>query len=55
MTPFRDEDLPMLAAQQAVLDATPAALREPLMLPIDSAAQQARRIVGRRLAEEAAQ
>jgi vanillate O-demethylase monooxygenase subunit len=52
ITPFRDEDLPMLAAQQAALDRASAATREPLMLPIDEAAQRARRIVARRLAEE---
>lgn len=53
MTPFRNEDLPILAAQQAALDSAGDAAREPLMLSIDGAAVRARRVVERLLAEEA--
>jgi vanillate O-demethylase monooxygenase subunit len=53
MVPFRDEDLPMLEAQQAALGATDFWAQRPVLLASDAGAIRARRIVERRVAEEA--
>jgi vanillate O-demethylase monooxygenase subunit len=52
-TPFRNEDLPMLEAQQAALGDGDFWERRPVLLPIDGGAIRARRIIERKLAEEA--
>ena len=52
MGPFRDEDLPMLEAQQQALGGREFWSARPLMLPIDGGAMRARRIMERRLAAE---
>jgi phenylpropionate dioxygenase-like ring-hydroxylating dioxygenase large terminal subunit len=53
VTPFRNEDLPMLEAQQAALGDSGFWERQPVLLPIDGGAIRARRIMERKLAEEA--
>jgi vanillate O-demethylase monooxygenase subunit len=53
MTPFEKEDLPMLEAQQLALGNQDFWHAQPLMLPIDSAAIRARRIMARKLDAEA--
>jgi vanillate O-demethylase monooxygenase subunit len=53
MTPFEREDLPMLEAQQRALGKGDFWAARPVMLSIDGAAVRARRIVERKLAEEA--
>ncbi len=52
MGPFRDEDLPMLEAQQQALGGRDFWSARPLMLPIDGGALRARRIMERRLEAE---
>lgn len=54
MKPFVEEDLPILEAQQAALGDGDFWAMQPLMLSIDGGAIRARRIVERKLAEEAA-
>lgn len=53
MTPFRDEDLPMLEAQQQVIGNRDFWSLRPVMLPIDAGAIRARRILERLIAAEA--
>jgi phenylpropionate dioxygenase-like ring-hydroxylating dioxygenase large terminal subunit len=53
MTPFRDEDLPMLEAQQQVIGDRDFWSLRPVMLPIDAGAVRARRILERLIAAEA--
>ncbi|MFC0402407.1 aromatic ring-hydroxylating dioxygenase subunit alpha [Paraburkholderia rhizosphaerae] len=53
MTPFRDEDLPMLEAQQAALGDADFWACRPVLLPIDGGAIRARRVMESKLAEEA--
>lgn len=52
MTPFRQEDLPMLEAQQRAIGDGDFWAAQPVLLSIDGAAVRARRIMERRLAEE---
>lgn len=52
MTPFKQEDLPMLEAQQRAIGEGDFWAAQPVMLSIDGAAVRARRIMERRLAEE---
>lgn len=52
MGPFRNEDLPMLEAQQQALGGQTFWAAKPLMLPIDGGAVRARRIMERKLAAE---
>jgi vanillate O-demethylase monooxygenase subunit len=53
MTPFEREDLPMLEAQQRAIGDGDFWSARPIMLSIDGAAIRARRIIERKLAEEA--
>lgn len=52
MDPFRNEDLPMLEAQQQALGGQEFWAAKPLMLPIDGGAVRARRILERKLEAE---
>jgi phenylpropionate dioxygenase-like ring-hydroxylating dioxygenase large terminal subunit len=52
MTPFRDEDLPMLAAQQRAIGTREFWDMQPVMLSIDAGAIRARRIMERLIANE---
>jgi vanillate O-demethylase monooxygenase subunit len=52
--PFRDEDLPMLAAQQRAFDEAGDASPPAVLLPIDGGIVRARRVMERKLALEAA-
>jgi vanillate O-demethylase monooxygenase subunit len=52
MTPFEDEDLPMLEAQQNAIDAAEFRGARPLYLPIDEGSLRARRIMERLIAME---
>jgi phenylpropionate dioxygenase-like ring-hydroxylating dioxygenase large terminal subunit len=54
MQPFRDEDLPMLEAQQQVIGSADFWSLQPVMLPIDKGAVRARRIMERLIAAERA-
>ena len=54
MGPFRDEDLPMLEAQQQALGEREFWSARPLVLPIDGGAVRARRIMERKLEAERA-
>lgn len=54
MAPFRDEDLPMLEAQQRAIGAGDFWAMKPVMLSIDAGAVRARRIMERLIANEAA-
>lgn len=53
MQPFVNEDLPILEAQQAALGDNDFWAMRPVMLNIDGAAIRARRVIERKLAEEA--
>lgn len=55
MRPFRQEDLPMLEAQQRAIGDRDFWAARPVMLSIDGAAVQARRVMERKLAEERAE
>ncbi|AXE97014.1 MULTISPECIES: aromatic ring-hydroxylating dioxygenase subunit alpha [Paraburkholderia] len=52
IAPFRDEDLPMLEAQQRTIGERDFWSLRPAMLPIDAGAVHARRIMQRLIAEE---
>ncbi|WP_206956715.1 aromatic ring-hydroxylating dioxygenase subunit alpha [Trinickia acidisoli] len=52
MTPFKQEDLPMLEAQQRALGDGDFWAARPVMLSIDAAGVRARRIMERKIAEE---
>jgi len=52
MGPFRDEDLPMLEAQQQALEGQDFWAARPVVLPIDGGAVRARRIIERKLVAE---
>jgi vanillate O-demethylase monooxygenase subunit len=52
MTPFKQEDLPVLEAQQRAIGEGDFWAAQPVMLSIDGAAVRARRIMERRLADE---
>jgi vanillate O-demethylase monooxygenase subunit len=52
MTPFKQEDLPMLEAQQHAIGDGDFWAARPVMLSIDGAAVRARRIMERKLAQE---
>lgn len=52
MTPFKQEDLPMLEAQQRAIGEGDFWAAQPVMLSIDGAAVRARRIMERKLADE---
>ncbi|OAJ61450.1 (2Fe-2S)-binding protein [Paraburkholderia ginsengiterrae] len=54
MKPFRDEDLPMLEAQQRAIGGRDFWSLRPAMLPIDAGAVRARRIMERLIADETA-
>lgn len=54
MTPFRDEDLPMLEAQQRAIGTHDFWGMHPVMLSIDAGAIRARRIMEQLIAKEAA-
>jgi phenylpropionate dioxygenase-like ring-hydroxylating dioxygenase large terminal subunit len=54
MVPFRDEDLPMLEAQQRALGSREFWAMAPVMLSIDAGAIRARRIMERLIANEGA-
>lgn len=54
MAPFRNEDLPMLEAQQRAIGDRDFWSMRPAMLPIDKGAVRARRIMEAKLAREAA-
>lgn len=51
--PFRDEDLPMLEAQQQVMGDREFWSMQPVLLPMDAGALRARRIMERLIAHEA--
>jgi phenylpropionate dioxygenase-like ring-hydroxylating dioxygenase large terminal subunit len=53
ITPFRDEDLPMLEAQQRAIGAQDFWSLRPALLPIDTGAVRARRLMERLIAAEA--
>ncbi|SOE96831.1 vanillate O-demethylase monooxygenase subunit [Burkholderia sp. D7] len=55
MKPFVEEDLPMLEAQQARMDGRAFWSMKPALLPIDTGAIRARRVMERLIAAEAAQ
>lgn len=52
MTPFKQEDLPMLEAQQRAIGSGDFWSAKPLMLSIDGAGIKARRIMERKIAQE---
>ncbi|MDQ0625455.1 aromatic ring-hydroxylating dioxygenase subunit alpha [Paraburkholderia graminis] len=55
LAPFRDEDIPMLEAQQRMIGERDFWSLRPAMLPIDAGAVHARRIMERLIADEARQ
>lgn len=54
MAPFRDEDLPMLEAQQRAIGAHEFWAMRPVLLSIDAGAIRARRIMEHLIANESA-